>query len=89
MAYGVVFTRSAERSLAALPRTARLRIEAAIAGYAADPHRRRGARKVGGCPADRPRYRRGVGDCRATFRIVQDRLVVCVVAAGTKGGFEY
>ncbi|NLX48334.1 MAG: type II toxin-antitoxin system RelE/ParE family toxin [Methanospirillum sp.] len=88
MAYEVMFTRSAERSLAALPRKARLRIEAALAGYAVDPQRRRDVRKVRGCPADRPRYRLRVGVYRATFRIIQDRLVVCVVAVGKKEGFE-
>ena len=89
MAYEVMFTRSAERSLAALPKSVRLRIEAAIVGYAADPHRRRDVRKVRGCPAEKPRYRLRVGDYRATFRIIQDRLVVCVVAIGKKEGFEY
>ena len=89
MAYEVMFTRSAERSLAALPKAARLRIEAALILYAADPHRRRDVRKVRGCPADRPRYRLRVGDYRATFRIIQDRLVVCVVAVGKEEGFEY
>lgn len=89
MAYEVMFTHSAEKALAALPQAARIRIEIALEKYAADPFPRRDVRKVKGCPADRPRYRIRIGEYRATFRIVQDRLVVCVVAVGKKENFEY
>ena len=41
------------------------------------------------CPPEKPRYRIRTGEFRATFRIIQDRLVICVVAVGNKGIFEY
>lgn len=89
IAYEVMFTHSAARAFAGLPQAARIRIEIAFEQYAADPFHRRDVRKVKGCPADRPRYRIRIGVYRATFRIIQDRLVVCVVAVGKKENFEY
>ncbi len=89
MVYEVIFTHSAEKALAALPQAARIRIECALEKYAADPFPRRDIRKVKGCPADRPRYRIRIGEFRAMFRIIHDRLIVCVVAVGKKENFEY
>lgn len=89
MGYRVVFTRSAERSLSSLPQPARIRIEIALENYAADPYRRHDVRKVKGCPPEKPRYRLRIGDYRATFRIIRQHLVVCVVAVGKKENFEY
>lgn len=89
MAYRVRFTHSAERAFASLPQPARIRIEIALENYAADPFYRHDIRKVKGCPPDKPRYRLRIGEYRATFRIIQQHLVVCVVAVGKKKNFEY
>lgn len=89
MVYEVIFTHSAEKAFVALPQAARIRIEIALEKYAADPFARRDVRKVKGCPTDRPRYRIRIGEYRATFRIIHDRLIVCVVAVGKKENFEY
>ncbi|MEN6518180.1 MAG: type II toxin-antitoxin system RelE/ParE family toxin [Methanospirillum sp.] len=88
-AYEVMFTHSAEKAFAALPQAVRIRIEIALEQYAADPFHRHDVRKIRGCPADRPRYRIRIGVYRATFRIIRNRLVVCVVAVGKKENFEY
>ncbi len=82
MVYEVMFTHNAERAFAALPQGARIRIEVALERYSTDPFQRHDIRKVRGCPADRPRYRMRIGEYRVTFRIIQDRLIVCVVAVG-------
>ncbi len=89
MVYGVLFTHHAERAFTALPQAARIRIEVALEQYSADPFRRHNVRKVRGCPADRPRYRMRIGEYRVTFRIIQDRLIVGVVAVGKKANFQY
>jgi mRNA-degrading endonuclease RelE of RelBE toxin-antitoxin system len=44
---------------------------------------------VKGCPKDKPRYRIRIGEYRATFRIIQEHLIVCVVAIGKKKNFAY
>jgi mRNA interferase RelE/StbE len=89
MAYRVKFTHSAEKSFALLPQKARIRIEIALEKYAAHPFDRQDVRKVKGCPPEKPRYRMRIGEYRATFRILQDQLVICVVAVGKKKNFEY
>ena len=89
MGYRVTFTHRAEKAFAALPRMTRIRIEIALENYAADPFRRQDIKKVLGCPPDRPRYRMRIGEYRATFRIIQDQLVICVVAVGKKKNFAY
>jgi mRNA interferase RelE/StbE len=61
----------------------------ALENYAADPFHRHDVRKVKGCPPEKPRYRIRIGEYRATFRIIQDQLVMCVVAVGKKKIFEY
>ncbi len=38
-----------------------------------------------GCPIDKPRYRIRLGQYRATFRIIQEKMVICGVAVGKKG----
>ena len=89
MAYQVKFTHRAEKTFAALPRVARIRIAIALEKYAADPFHRHDVKKVKGCPPDKPRYRIRIGEYRATFRIILDHLVMCVVAVGKKKNFEY
>jgi mRNA interferase RelE/StbE len=89
MAYRVRFTRSAEKAFAALPQPARIRIEIALENFAADPFHHHDVRKVKGCPPDKPRYRLRVGEYRVSFRIIQQHLVVCVIAVGKKKNFEY
>jgi len=89
MAYRVLFTRRAEKSFVVLPQKARISIEIALEKYAADPFHRHDVKKVKGCPPGTPRYRIRVGEYRITFRIIQDQLVICVVAVGKKKNFEY
>jgi len=89
MAYRVRFTNSAERAFAALPQPARIRIEAALENFAANPFHHQDVRKVKGCPPDKPRYRLRVGEYRVSFRIIREHLLVCVVAVGKKKNFEY
>jgi len=78
MAYQVIFTHRAEKTFAALPRTARIRIAIALEKYAANPFHRHDVKKVKGCPPEKPRYRIRIGEFRATFCIIQDQLVICV-----------
>jgi len=89
MTYRIKFTHTAEKKFIALPKSARMRIAIALGNYAADPFHRQDIKKVKGCPADKPRYRIRVGEYRATFRIMQDQLIICVVAVGKKKNFEY
>lgn len=89
MAYRVLFTHTAEKSFAALPQKARIRIEIALENFAADPFHRQDVKKVKGCPPNTPRYRIRIGEYRATFRIIQDRLIICVVAVGKRENFDY
>ena len=89
MVYRVKFTHRAEKKFIALPQTARIRIAIALENYAADPFHHQDVKKVQGCPADKPRFRIRIGEYRATFRIIQDQLIICVVAVGKKKNFEY
>jgi mRNA-degrading endonuclease RelE of RelBE toxin-antitoxin system len=89
MAYQVKFTHRAEKAFTALPRVARIRIAIALEKYAANPFHRHEVKKVKGCPPETPRYRIRTGEYRATFRIIQDQLVVCGVSVGKKKNFEY
>jgi mRNA-degrading endonuclease RelE of RelBE toxin-antitoxin system len=89
MAYRVRFTHCAERAFAALPQPARIRIEAALEHFAANPFHHQDVRKVKGCPPDKPCYRLRVGEYRVSFRIIREHLIVCVVAVGKKKNFEY
>lgn len=89
MVYRVRFTNRAEKKFIALPQNARIRIAIALENYAADPFHHQDVKKVKGCPADKPRFRIRIGEYRATFRIIQDQLVICVVAVGKKKNFEY
>lgn len=88
MTYRVRFTRTAEKSFTALPQVARIRIAIALEKYAADPFHRRDGKKIRGCPPDTPRYRIRIGEYRATFRIIQDQMVICVVAVGEKKNYD-
>jgi mRNA interferase RelE/StbE len=87
--YRVLFTPSAEKSYIALPRVTRIRIGIALEKYAADPSPRHDVRKVRGYPSEKPRYRLRVGDYQIVFQIVQDKLVICVIALGKKENFPY
>ena len=89
MTYQVKLTRRAENAYAALPREARISIAITLENYAADPFHRQDVKKVKGCPPETPWYRIRIGVYRATFRIIQDKLVICVVAVGKKKNFEY
>jgi len=89
MVYRVRFTHRAEKKFAVLPQSARIRIILSLEKYASDPFHYHNVKKVKGCPADKPRFRIRIGEYRATFRIIQDQLIVCVVAVGKKKNFEY
>jgi len=89
MVYRVKFTHRAEKEFVALPRMTRIRIAIALENFAADPFHRQDIKKVKGCPPDKPRYRMRIGEYRATFRIIRDQMVICVVAVGKKKNFEY
>ena len=89
MAYQVKFTNRAEKAFVALPRIARIRIAVALEKYAANPFHRQDVKKVRGCPPETPLYRIRTGEYRATFRIIRDQLVICVVSVGKKKNFEY
>lgn len=87
MVYHVRFTHTAEKRFVALPLNARIRIGIALERFAADPFHHHDVKKVQGCPSDTPRYRIRIGEYRAIFRILQDQLVICVVAVGKKKNF--
>ena len=76
MVYRVRFTHRAEKKYAALPQSARIRIIRSLEQYASDPFHYHDVKKVKGCPADKPRFRIRIGEYRATFRIIQDQLIV-------------
>ena len=89
MAYRVRFTNHAEKAFTALPQSIRIRIAIALENYAQDLFHHHDVRKIKGCPKDKPRYRIRIGEYRATFRIIQDKMIVCVVAVGKKKNYEY
>ena len=89
MEYRVLFTHQAEKSFIKLPVTTRIRIEIALENLASDPFHYHNVRKVKGCPPDKPRYRMRIGEYRLTYRIMDNRLIVCIVAVGKKENFEY
>ena len=89
MGYRVQFTHQAEKSFIALPQQIRIRIEKALYTFSKVPFHHQDAKKVRGCPPDKPGYRMRIGDYRVNFRIIQDRLIVCVVAVGKKENYEY
>ena len=78
MSYDIEITRSARRSLLALPRDVQRRISTAIDGLAADP-RPPGCRKLAGSES---MYRRRVGDYRIVYEIRDDRLLIMVIKVG-------
>lgn len=89
MAYRVTFTSRAERAFTSLYQAVRIRIAIALEKYADNPFHRHDVKKVKGCPPEKPRYRIRIGEYRATFRIIQDRMIICVVAVGRMKNFEY
>lgn len=78
--FEVQFTRAAERALASLPRADMRRVDAAIAGLAADQHPP-GSKKLEGAEG---LYRIRDGDCRGIYTIESRRLVVLVVSIGNR-----
>jgi mRNA interferase RelE/StbE len=89
MVYRIRFTHTAEKKFIALPQSARIRIGIALEHFAADPFHHQDVKKIKGCPVDKPRYRIRIGEYRAMFRIIQDQLIICVVAVGKKENFAY
>lgn len=89
MGYRVQFTHRAEKTFVTLPQHIRMRIEKALNNFSQVPFYHQDVKKVRGCPPDKPRYRMRIGEYRVTFRIIQNRLIICVVALGKKENFEY
>lgn len=65
-----------------------IRIAIALEKHASNPFHRHEVKNVKGCPPEKPRYRIRIGEFRATFRIIRDQLVICVVAVGKKKNFK-
>lgn len=89
MVYQIQFTHHAEKAFASLPKGTRIRIAVALEKYAADPFRRHDVKKIKGCPPEKPRYRMRIGEYRLIFRILQNRMVICVVSVGKKKNMDY
>lgn len=89
MGYRIQFTHRAEKSFILLPKQIRIRIEKALNNFSKAPFHHQAVKNVRGCPPDKPRYRMRIGEYRVTFRIIEDRLIICVVTVGKKENFEY
>ncbi len=89
MVYLVQFTHHAEKAFTALPQAIRIRIAVALEKYAMDPFRRHDVKKIKGCPPEKPRYRMRVGEYRIIFRLIQNRMVICVVSVGKRKNMDY
>jgi len=89
MVYQIQFTHHAEKAFASLPQGTRIRIAVALEKYAADPFRRHDVKKIKGCPPEKPRYRMRIGEYRLIFRIILNRMVICVVSVGKKKNMDY
>lgn len=76
MTYRLEVTPSAKKALAALPKAARLRVDARINALATDP-RPHGVKTLRGSKP--PLLRLRVGDYRIIYAVEDDRLVVLVV----------
>ncbi|MGV8128819.1 MAG: type II toxin-antitoxin system RelE family toxin [Methanolinea sp.] len=89
MVYQIQFTHHAEKAFASLSQRTRIRIAVALEKYAADPFRRHDVKKIKECPPEKPRYRMRIGEYRVIFRILQNRMVICVVSVGKKKNIDY
>lgn len=89
MEYQVKCTCRAEAAFASLPRFSRIRIAFALDQYAHHSVHHHDVRKMKGCFEDKPGYRIRIGQYQATFRIIQLKLLICVVAVGKKENYDY
>ncbi|SFW39591.1 type II toxin-antitoxin system RelE/ParE family toxin [Nitrosovibrio sp. Nv17] len=81
--FRVEYTREAFKVLRSLPRNMAATIRGKIGQLASDPHRPNPhVRKLEG----RPGFRLRVGDWRVIYEIDGDRLVIIVLAVGSRGG---
>lgn len=80
MSYSVELTPAAGRQLKKLPKAAQRRIAPRLANLANDP-RPSGVKKLAAAEC---LYRLRVGDCRAVYRIEDQRLLVLVVKIGDR-----
>ena len=80
--YRVLFTRSADKALRAMPREAALRIRERLDTIAWDPYAQHNdATKL----QNRPGYRLRVGDSRVIYEIDGERLIILVLKIGPRG----
>ena len=77
MTYAVAILRSAQKQLAKIDRQSRVRIISAIRGLANDP-RPPGSKKLSG----RPAWRIRIGAYRVIYEVLDEQLLVLVVAVG-------
>lgn len=89
MEYRIQFTHRAEKSFIVLPEQIRIRIEKALYNFSKAPFHHQDVKKIRRCPQDKPRYRMRIGEYRVTFRIIEERLIICIVAVGKKENFVY
>lgn len=75
MAYEIRYTRDAEKSLAAMPKTDARRIVQKLEDLAQNPRTAQGVRKL----VEREGYRIRSGDWRALFTLDHGRLIVVVI----------
>jgi len=80
--YSILFTRSAEKALRAMPRDVVARIRERLDEIARDPHGRHGdVTKL----QNRPGYRIRVGDWRVIYEIDGESLIILVLRIGPRG----
>jgi len=79
--YAIEFSRSAMKTLAAVPSASRALMLARLEALSADPFRMSGVKKLVGARG----YRLGIGDWRVIYDIERDRLVIRVLKVGTRG----
>jgi len=80
--YGVLFTKSADRTLRKLPRNTAQRIRRSLDDLATNPYAEHlDVTKL----QNRPGYRLRVGDWRVIYEIENDELIILVLRIGSRG----
>jgi mRNA interferase RelE/StbE len=87
--YQIKLSRRAEKDLIKIPEEHRIQIELALERFAASPGERHDVVKIRDSPKNAPRYRLRIGECRATFFIHHDLLIVEIITIGKRENFSY